>query len=81
MVINLDKISLGYSSLTEKIYLYRYGKTEGEALDKREAEKEVMVVITEKMMAGTEKGASMEYCFGDQRYKLTVQKIDGKDNE
>ena len=46
----LDKISVGYSALTDSIYLFRYGKDKGEALDKRDAEKDVLACITEKMM-------------------------------
>ena len=73
---NLDKITVGYSCLTDSIYLYRFGKDVGEALDKRDAEKDVFGCITEKMMWGTDKGASIEYRFGEQKYKLTVEKLD-----
>ena len=77
----LDKISIGYSALTDTVYLYRFGKDEGEALDKREAERDVLSCITDKMMWGTDKGASMEYRFGKQRYKLTVEKINEEEIE
>ncbi|GAF89315.1 unnamed protein product [marine sediment metagenome] len=82
MANKLDKISVGYSGLTDSIYLYRFGKDKGEALDKRDAEKDVLACITEKMMWGADKGGWIEYRFGDQGYKLTVEKIaDGDKNE
>jgi hypothetical protein len=77
MSSKLDKISVGYSGLTDSIYLYRFGKDQGEALDKRDAEKDVLACITEKMMWGADKGSSMEYRFGEQKYKITVEKIEG----
>ena len=79
MAIDLTKIKLGYSGLTDSIYLFRHGKKNNEALDKRDAERDVMEVITVKMMDGcTGKGSSIEYRFGEQWYKMTVEKIEKK---
>ena len=79
--MNLDKVTVGYSALTDTVYLYRHGKDKGEVLDKREAERDVMACITEKMMWGTERGSSVEYGFGGVRYKLTVEVVKGKESE
>ena len=40
-----------------------------------------MAVITEKMMDGSKKGASINYHFGEQWYRLTVEKIENPNNE
>jgi len=77
----LDKIKLGYSPLSEEIFLYRHGKVENEALDKRLAESDVMKVITLKMMDGADKGASIDYHFGEQWYRLTVEKIENEGDD
>ena len=43
--MNLDKIKLRFSPLSEKVYLMRHGKNEYLALDKREAEHDVHVLL------------------------------------
>jgi len=73
--IDLNKVKLGYSPLTESVYLYRHGKKEHEALDKREAKSDVLAVITELMMDGSKKGSTMDYRFGDQWYNISVKKV------
>jgi len=75
-MIDLAKIKLGVSELTNTIYLYRYGKDENVVLDKREAYRDVLRVITTLMMQDMDKGATVEYCFGDQWYELSVKEID-----
>lgn len=54
----LNKIKLGFSPLTQNIYIFRHGKDEGLALDKREAEHDVMRVLVDMMMYDAPKGAS-----------------------
>jgi hypothetical protein len=76
--LDLNKIKLGYSPLSENIYLFRHGKKEHEALDKRDAEKDVLAVITEKMMHNARKGSSMDYRFGDQLYNITIKKVENE---
>jgi len=78
-MINLEKIKLGYSPLSDEIYLFRHGKNKTEALDKRLAERDVMEVITLKMMEDSENGASIDYHFGNQWYRLTVEKIEKRE--
>lgn len=45
--MSLDKVLLGYSPLSDTIYMYRYGKQRNIALDKRNAEADVMAVLVE----------------------------------
>jgi hypothetical protein len=73
--LDLNKVKLGYSGLTQSIYLYRHGKKVHEALDNRNADKDVMAVITDKMMDNAKNGSSLDYRFGEQWYRLTVEKI------
>ena len=74
-MVNLNKIKLGFSPLSEEIFLYRHGKDEGEVLDKRKAEEDVMRVITTMMMYDAPKGATKTYRFGSQQYELSLKLI------
>jgi hypothetical protein len=69
----LNNIKLGYSPLGEKIYLYRHGKDAGLALEKREAEADVMAVLVQKMMADSPKGSKLTFALGDKSYVLTLE--------
>ena len=72
----LDNIKLGYSSLgTGNIYLYRHGKDPNLALEKREAEADVMCVITAKMMDDAPNGSILKYQIGDKAYELTLKSV------
>lgn len=42
MKMELNKVKLGHSPLTDTIFLYRHGKDPALALDKREAEADVL---------------------------------------
>lgn len=50
MTVNLDNIQLRHSALTDRIYLCRFGKDPGLALDKREAEADAVSVVVDHMM-------------------------------
>ena len=72
----LTNIKLGYSPLgTGTIYLYRHGKDPNLAIEKREAEADVMKVITEKMMDGSPEGSMLTYTIGEQSFRLTVEPV------
>ena len=72
----LDNIKLGYSSLgTGNIYLYRHGKDPNLALEKREAEFDVLQVITTKMMDDAPNGSILKYQIGDKSYELTLKPV------
>ncbi|MFW6046547.1 MAG: hypothetical protein ACOCP4_02010 [Candidatus Woesearchaeota archaeon] len=77
--IDLNKIKLGYTPLTDSIYLYRHGKDPRLALDKREAEADVISVLIEHMMNGAPKGAEKTVSFGDKKYKIRVEPIISED--
>lgn len=70
--MDLSKVKLGYSPLSDSIYLYRHGKNPNMALDKRPAEADVMAVLVEHMMNGAPKGTEKVIEFGDRRYVLRV---------
>jgi len=68
----LDNIKLGYSPLSDSIYMYRHGKDPGLALDKREAEADVMAVLVQHMMHDAPKGAEKTIEFGTKKYVIRV---------
>ena len=70
--MKLDKVKLGHSPLTDTIFLYRHGKDPALALDKREAEADVMAVLVAHMMHGTAKGSEKVITIGEQQYTVRV---------
>ncbi|MBD3261261.1 MAG: hypothetical protein GF334_06185 [Candidatus Altiarchaeales archaeon] len=70
---DLNKIRLGHSILTNKIYMYRYGKDERHALDKRDAEKDLFVTLVDYMMHGTPKGSTKKVIVDGVSYCVTVK--------
>lgn len=70
--MSLDKIKLGHSPLTDTIFMYRHGADPTLALDKREAEADVMAVLVEHMMHNAPKGSQKRIKFGDQEYIVRV---------
>lgn len=77
----LENIKLGHSPLTDTIYLYRHGKDPALALDKREAEGDVMAVLIEHMMHQAPDGAEKIVSFGDARYLVRVTPITGEGDQ
>jgi hypothetical protein len=73
--MNLDNIKLGYSPLSDSIYLYRHGKDEHLALEKREAESEVMGVLVKKLMHDAPNGSHMTFGWDDKAYEITLKPI------
>ena len=70
--MDLDKIKLGHSPLTDAIFLYRHGKDVEMALDKREAEADVMSVLVAHMMHDAPKGSEKVITLGDKKYTVRV---------
>lgn len=70
--MNLKKVKLGHSPLTDTIFLYRHGKDPALALDKREAEVDVMAVLVEHMMHDAPKGSEKVITLGDKQYMIRV---------
>lgn len=69
---HLDNIRLGYSPLSNTIYMYRHGKNPQVALEKRNAEAEVMAALVSMMMQGAPRGSEMDFTLGDKRYTIRV---------
>ena len=70
--MDLDKVKLGHSPLTDTIFLYRHGKDPALALDKREAEADVMAVLVAYMMHGAPNGSVKVIALGDKQYTIRV---------
>lgn len=71
--MSLDNIKLGYTPLTDSIYMYRHGKKDKNvALEKREAEFDVMKVLVEHMMYDMPCGSEKQITFGDKKYNVKV---------
>ena len=70
--MNLDNIKLGHSPLTDTIFLYRHGKDINLALDKREAEADVMCVLVAHMMHDAPNGSEKIITFGDKQYTMRL---------
>lgn len=70
--MNLDSVKLGHSPMTDTIFLYRHGKDPALALDKREAEADVMAVLVAHMMHDAPKGSEKMITLGDHQYTIRV---------
>ena len=73
--MDLDKIKLFHSPLTDTIYLGREGKKSGVALDKRNAEADVMSVLVQHMMHEAPRGSVKTIALGGQQYEVSVKPI------
>jgi len=76
--MTLTNIALGYSPLSDSIYLYRHGKDKRLALQKREAESDVMGVIVSKLMHDAPNGSVMTFGWDNKQYELTLRPIVNK---
>ena len=70
--MSLDNIKLGHSTLTDSIFLYRHGKDQGLALEKREAESDVFCVLVEYMMYNSPKGSIKKVTIDGKPYTVKV---------
>lgn len=80
--MELNKIKLGHSPLTDTIFLYRHGKDPALALDKRNAEADVMAVLVAHMMHDAPKGSEKVITLGDKQYTVRVtpnNQIEGRE--
>ena len=74
-MIDLKNIKLGYSPLSDSIYLYQHGKDPALALDKREAEADVMAVLVKHMMHDAPKGSEKVVMLGNKKYMIRVTPV------
>lgn len=75
MATDLSKIKIGHSPLTNSLYIYRHGKDPTLALDKREAQQDVIAAVVGYMMHDAPKGASQVFHFSDKSYEITVKPL------
>jgi len=76
--MDLNRIKLGHSPLTDTIFLYRHGQCPTLALDKREAEADVMSVLVAHMMHNAPKGSQKVITLGDKQYTVRVTPVAGR---
>lgn len=71
--MSLEKIKLGFSPLSDSIFLYRHGaRNENLALEKRNAEADVFSVLVEHMMYGFPNGSKKVITLGDKKYVISL---------
>ncbi|MGK0545381.1 hypothetical protein ACSEE7_07735 [Halomonas cupida] len=73
--MDLERVRLFYSPLTDTIFMSREGKRAGVALDKRPAEADVMGVLVQHMMHDSPNGSMKTIQIGEQRYEITVKPV------
>ena len=71
-VIDLNKIKIGHSPLTDTLFLYRHGKDQMLALDKRECEPDLMFALIEHMMHNAPNGSEKTVTIGNRKYCVRV---------
>ena len=76
---DLNKMKIGHSPLDDTIYLFRHGVDETEALDKRDAEADVMSAVITKMMHEAPNGSALRITLGDSQYDLSVSPVLNKE--
>jgi hypothetical protein len=70
--MDLDKVKLSHSPLTDTIYLYRHGKDPALALEKRAADADVFAVLVAHMMHGAPNGSERVITLGEQQFTVRV---------
>ena len=73
--LDLNKIKIGHSSLTDTLFIYRHGVDKKNVLDKREAEADVFSAIINRLMYGAPKGSTMKVTLGEDIYEISVKPI------
>jgi hypothetical protein len=68
----INNVKLGYCPLTDRIMLYRQGKHQGLALERREAESDVMEVLVVCMMHEAPGGSERVVIIGGKQYRISV---------
>lgn len=70
--MDMHKVKLAHSPLTNTIFLYRHGKDAALALDKREAEADVLSALIDHMMYGYPNGSEKIVTLGGRMYTIRV---------
>ena len=79
--MDMKNITVGASPLTGKLYIYRMGAEEHIALDKREAEPEIITAFVDHMMHDSPGGAIKEVQIGDTWYEVSARQLEAKLDE
>lgn len=79
--MNLKKVKIGVSPIGGTIYIYREGKTPGVAVEKREAEADVMMAVARHMMHDAPKGSSKVFGFARESFEISVTPLPEANDE
>jgi hypothetical protein len=75
--VSLKNIKLGVSPLTNEIMLYRHGKDPRVALERREAEADVMIALVNHMLEGRMVAVEKLISIGGKQFAVRVTPISG----
>jgi hypothetical protein len=73
--LDLNKVKIGHSPLTDTLYIFRHGTRDNTPLAKREAEADVISAVITKLMHNAPKGSSLKVTLGDTEYELSVKPV------
>lgn len=76
--MDMNKITVGASPLTGRLYIYRMGTKKHIALDKREAEPEIITAFVDHMMHDSRDGAIKEVQIGDTWYEVSARPLEDR---
>ena len=68
----LSRVRVGFSPLSGRIMLYRHGKDPRVALERRDAEAQVVSAVVEWVMHDAPKGATVRLTIDGRQYDMTV---------
>lgn len=72
MALDKTKLAVGFDG---EIYLFRHGKVQDLALERRKATADAMAAVTKYVLNGMPKGATIDYNIGESRYSMTVKPL------
>ena len=70
--MNIHNVKIGHSALSNSLYLYRHGKNEAVALEKRECESDVFIALVQYMMHEAPNGAVKTVFIDGAEYEIKV---------
>ena len=77
----LEKTRVVHSPLSNTLRIARFGKDPTLALEARDAEVEILVNVARWMCDDTPRGASKDFSYGGEHYRMTVLKLDSHGGE
>jgi hypothetical protein len=73
--MDLNNVKIVCSEITGELYIARFGKDKGLALDKRPVEGELMFALVVHMMFDAINGSTKHISLGNKSYKISVEPI------